>query len=105
MVPADRILQEAVKHKADIIGLSGLITPSLDEMVHIAREMRRLNMKNTIADRGATTSRTHTAVRIATEYDGGVVHVLDASRSVTVPVACWTRYKNHITQQHGGGIR
>ena len=63
MVPADRILQEAVKHKADIIGLSGLITPSLDEMVHIAREMRRLKYENTIADRGATTSRTHTAVR------------------------------------------
>ena len=84
MVPADRILQEAVKHKADIIGLSGLITPSLDEMVHIAREMRRLNMKTPLLIGGATTSRTHTAVRIATEYDGGVVHVLDASRSVTV---------------------
>lgn len=67
-----------------MIGLSGLITPSLDEMVHIAREMSRLNMNIPLLIGGATTSRMHTAVKIAPEYDKGVVHVLDASRSVTV---------------------
>ncbi|HEU4633746.1 MAG TPA: vitamin B12 dependent-methionine synthase activation domain-containing protein, partial [Flavisolibacter sp.] len=84
MVPADKILETAIKEDADIIGLSGLITPSLDEMVHVAREMKRRNMKQPLLIGGATTSRTHTAVRIAPEYDNGVVHVLDASRSVTV---------------------
>jgi 5-methyltetrahydrofolate--homocysteine methyltransferase len=84
MVPADKILSEAQKHQVDIIGLSGLITPSLDEMVHIAREMKRLNMNIPLLIGGATTSRMHTAVKIAPEYDNGVVHVLDASRSVTV---------------------
>jgi 5-methyltetrahydrofolate--homocysteine methyltransferase len=84
MVPADKILDTAVKENADIIGLSGLITPSLDEMVHVAREMKRRNMKQPLLIGGATTSRTHTAVKIAPEYDNGVVHVLDASRSVTV---------------------
>ncbi|MFL5774599.1 MAG: dihydropteroate synthase, partial [Flavisolibacter sp.] len=84
MVPADKILDTAQKEGADVIGLSGLITPSLDEMVHIAREMKRRNMKQPLLIGGATTSRTHTAVRIAPEYDNGVVHVLDASRSVTV---------------------
>lgn len=84
MVPADRILEEAEKHQADIIGLSGLITPSLDEMVHVASEMKRRNMKQPLLIGGATTSRMHTAVKIAPGYDHGVVHVLDASRSVTV---------------------
>lgn len=84
MVPADKILSEAKKNNVDIIGLSGLITPSLDEMVHIAREMKRLNMNIPLLIGGATTSRMHTAVKIAPEYDKGVVHVLDASRSVTV---------------------
>ncbi len=84
MVPADKILSEAMKHKADIIGLSGLITPSLDEMVHIAREMKRLNMDIPLMIGGATTSRMHTAVKISPEYEKGVIHVLDASRSVTV---------------------
>jgi 5-methyltetrahydrofolate--homocysteine methyltransferase len=84
MVPADKILETALKENVDVIGLSGLITPSLDEMVHIAREMKRRNMQLPLLIGGATTSRTHTAVRIAPEYDGGVVHVLDASRSVTV---------------------
>lgn len=84
MVPADKILDTAQKEGVDVIGLSGLITPSLDEMVHIAREMKRRNMKQPLLIGGATTSRTHTAVKIAPEYDGGVVHVLDASRSVTV---------------------
>ncbi len=84
MVPSDKILEAAQKENADIIGLSGLITPSLDEMVHIAKEMKRRGMKQPLMIGGATTSRIHTAVKIAPEYDLGVVHVLDASRSVTV---------------------
>ncbi len=84
MVPADKILETAQREKADIIGLSGLITPSLDEMVHIAREMKRRGMTQPLLIGGATTSRIHTAVKIAPEYESGVVHVLDASRSVTV---------------------
>ncbi|MEI8075012.1 MAG: methionine synthase [Bacteroidota bacterium] len=84
MVPADKILEAAVREKVDIIGLSGLITPSLDEMVHIAKEMKRRGMKHPLMIGGATTSRMHTAVKIAPEYGDGVIHVLDASRSVTV---------------------
>ncbi len=84
MVPTDKILDAAIKENADIIGLSGLITPSLDEMVHIAKEMKRRGMTQPLLIGGATTSRMHTAVKIAQEYDNGVVHVLDASRSVTV---------------------
>ena len=84
MVPADKILETAQREKADIIGLSGLITPSLDEMVHIAKEMKRRGMTQPLLIGGATTSRIHTAVKIAPEYQEGVVHVLDASRSVTV---------------------
>ncbi len=84
MVSADKILSEAKKHNVDIIGLSGLITPSLDEMVHIGKEMKRLQMDIPLLIGGATTSRMHTAVKIAPEYESGVVHVLDASRSVTV---------------------
>src|SRR5690606_16088634 len=83
MVPADKILDKAVEENVDIIGLSGLITPSLEEMVHVAKEMKRRNMTLPLMIGGATTSRTHTAVKIAPEYDNGVVHVLDASRSVT----------------------
>jgi 5-methyltetrahydrofolate--homocysteine methyltransferase len=84
MVPADKILEAAQKENVDIIGLSGLITPSLDEMVHVAHEMKRRGMKQPLLIGGATTSRMHTAVKIAPAYDNGVVHVLDASRSVTV---------------------
>ena len=84
MVPADKILTEAIKQDVDIIGLSGLITPSLDEMVHIAKEMKRRDMHIPLMIGGATTSRMHTAVKIAPEYGDGVIHVLDASRSVTV---------------------
>lgn len=83
MVPADKILDTAEKEKVDIIGLSGLITPSLDEMVHVAHEMKRRGMKQPLLIGGATTSRMHTAVKIAPQYDHGVLHVLDASRSVT----------------------
>ena len=84
MVATDKILEEAVKCSAAIIGLSGLITPSLDEMVHIAKEMKRRGMTQPLLIGGATTSRMHTSVKIAPEYGNGVVHVLDASRSVTV---------------------
>jgi 5-methyltetrahydrofolate--homocysteine methyltransferase len=84
MVPADKILDTAQKEAVDIIGLSGLITPSLDEMVHVAKEMTRRGMKQPLLIGGATTSRMHTAVKIAPQYEHGVVHVLDASRSVTV---------------------
>lgn len=84
MVPANRILDEAERIGADVIGLSGLITPSLDEMVSVAREMERRGMKTPLLIGGATTSRMHTAARIAPSYSGAVVHVLDASRSVPV---------------------
>ncbi|MBP6623896.1 MAG: methionine synthase [Chitinophagaceae bacterium] len=84
MVPADKILSEAKKHQVDVIGLSGLITPSLDEMVHIAHEMKRQEFNIPLLIGGATTSRMHTAVKIAENYNQGVIHVLDASRSVTV---------------------
>ena len=84
MVSTDKILDTAIKENADIIGLSGLITPSLDEMVHVAHEMKRRGMTQPLLIGGATTSRMHTAVKIAPQYDLGVIHVLDASRSVTV---------------------
>src|SRR5665213_2390691 len=84
MVPAEKILQTAKEKNVAMIGLSGLITPSLDEMVHVAREMKRNGFTIPLLIGGATTSRLHTAVRIAPEFDNGVIHVLDASRSVTV---------------------
>ncbi len=84
MVPCERILDEAVKHGVDVIGLSGLITPSLDEMQHVAREMLRRGMTLPLLIGGATTSRPHTAVKIAPHYSQPVVHVLDASRAVPV---------------------
>ncbi len=84
MVSCDKILAAAVEHNVDLIGLSGLITPSLDEMVYVAKEMKRLKLNIPLLIGGATTSDKHTAVKIAPQYDGGVVHVLDASRSVGV---------------------
>uniref|UniRef100_A0A8C8E2Z2 Methionine synthase n=1 Tax=Oryzias sinensis TaxID=183150 RepID=A0A8C8E2Z2_9TELE len=84
MVPCDQILRAAVAHKADIIGLSGLITPSLDEMIYVAKEMERLGMRVPLLIGGATTSKRHTAVKIAPRYSCPVIHVLDASRSVVV---------------------
>ncbi len=84
MIPADKILETAIKENVDAIGLSGLITPSLDEMVHVAKEMERLNMKLPLLIGGATTSKVHTAVKIDPNYSGPVVHVLDASKSVPV---------------------
>ncbi len=84
MVPAARILEKAIEIDADLIGLSGLITPSLDEMTHVASEMERQGFTIPLLIGGATTSRTHTAVKIAPAYSGPVVHVIDASRAVGV---------------------
>ena len=84
MVPCEKILAAARENKADIIGLSGLITPSLDEMVHVAKEMTREGFEVPLLIGGATTSKAHTAVKIAPSYQPGVVHVLDASRAVGV---------------------
>lgn len=84
MVPPEKIIAAAVEHKVDIIGLSGLITPSLDEMVHLAKEMERKNFKIPLLIGGATTSKAHTAVKIDPQYSAAVVHVNDASRAVTV---------------------
>ena len=94
MVPAERILDEAIKQEVDMIGLSGLITPSLDEMVYVAKEMEKRGMKIPLLIGGATTSRVHTAVKIDPYYSGPVVHVLDASKSV--PVA-----SNLLSKEHG----
>jgi 5-methyltetrahydrofolate--homocysteine methyltransferase len=82
MAPVDRILETARRENADLIGLSGLITPSLDEMVHVAKELQRQGFETPLLIGGATTSKQHTAVKIASEYDAGALHVLDASRSV-----------------------
>ena len=84
MVPCEKILERAKLEKADVIGLSGLITPSLDEMVHVAREMERQGFKLPLLIGGATTTRAHTAIKIAPHYSEPVVHVLDASRAVPV---------------------
>lgn len=105
MVPPERIIDTAVKEKVDIIGLSGLITPSLDEMVYLAREMDKLNISIPIMIGGATTSRAHTAVKIAPEYRETVVHVNDASRAVTVAgsllnTATKTAYSNGLREEY-----
>ena len=84
MVPAQKILETAREHQVDLIGLSGLITPSLDEMVHVAKEMQRDHFHIPLMIGGATTSRTHTAVKIAPQYSGAVTYVKDASRAVSV---------------------
>jgi 5-methyltetrahydrofolate--homocysteine methyltransferase len=84
MVPLQKILEEAEKQKVDIIGLSGLITPSLDEMIYVVEEMEKRGLKTPVMIGGATTSRIHTAVKIKPNYTGPVIHVNDASRSVTI---------------------
>lgn len=92
MVPAEKILKTAIEEKVDVIGLSGLITPSLDEMVHVAKEMQRLNFNIPLLIGGATTSKTHTAVKVEPQYSNApVVHVLDASRSVAVVSSLLTK--------------
>jgi 5-methyltetrahydrofolate--homocysteine methyltransferase len=97
MVPADKILDTAAKEKVDIVGLSGLITPSLDEMVHVAREMERRDFQVPLLIGGATTSKLHTAVRIAPRYSEATVHVLDASRAVGVVSALLGEKKSELT--------
>ena len=84
MVPTEKILEVAEQENVDLVGLSGLITPSLEEMVHVAKEMKRRGMSIPLLIGGATTSKLHTAVKIAPNYDGSVVHVIDASKSVGV---------------------
>ena len=84
MVPPEKIIETAIKENVDAIGLSGLITPSLDEMVYLAKEMERRDLNIPLLIGGATTSKAHTVVKIDTEYKNAVVHVNDASRAVTV---------------------
>ena len=84
MVPSDKIINSAIEEKADVVGLSGLITPSLDEMVHVAKEMKRRGMDLPLLIGGATTSKRHTAVKIAPSYHHETIHVIDASRAVPV---------------------
>ncbi len=101
MVPAEKILERAKEVRADIIGLSGLITPSLDEMVHVAREMERQGFKLPLLIGGATTSRRHTAIKIAPHYSEPVVHVLDASRAVPVATSLLSEEgKATFVEQH-----
>ena len=107
MVSADKIIKAAQEHNVDIIGLSGLITPSLDEMVYVASEMERLGMKIPLLIGGATTSKLHTALKIDPEYSGPVVYVLDASRSVTVASNLLStervdKYKTSIKEEYVG---
>ncbi len=101
MVPAEKILARAREENADLIGLSGLITPSLDEMVHVAREMERQGFTLPLLVGGATTSRAHTAVKIAPHYSQPVVHVLDASRAVPVTTSLLSdEHKPAFVAQH-----
>jgi 5-methyltetrahydrofolate--homocysteine methyltransferase len=97
MVPMEKILDTADKENVDIIGLSGLITPSLDEMVYVAKEMQRRKMNTPLLIGGATTSRIHTAVKIDPQYDGAVIHVLDASKSVPVASNLLQSNKNAVS--------
>ena len=102
MVPAQEIIKKAKEINADIIGLSGLITPSLDEMVHFAKEMERENFTIPLIIGGATTSRIHAAVKVAPHYSGPAIHVLDASRSVSV---CSTLMNGELKQDYVAQIR
>lgn len=102
MVPPEKIIETAIKEKVDIIGLSGLITPSLDEMVHLAKELNKINCTIPVMIGGATTSRVHTAVKIAPEYQNCVVHVHDASRSVTIANQL---LKENINQEYKKNVR
>jgi 5-methyltetrahydrofolate--homocysteine methyltransferase len=105
MVPADRILQTAIDERADLIGLSGLITPSLDEMVFVAREMERRGITVPLLIGGATTSRQHTAVKIAPEYGHATVHVLDASRVVDVVSSLMSDDRRPAFEQQNGELQ
>lgn len=99
MVPPEKIIEEAIKHNVDIIGLSGLITPSLDEMVYLAKEMDKKGIRIPIMIGGATTSKAHTAVKIAPQYKETVIHVNDASRAVTVASSLLGKNKKSYTEE------
>jgi 5-methyltetrahydrofolate--homocysteine methyltransferase len=99
MVPAQAILETAQREKADVIGLSGLITPSLEEMTHVAREMERSGFRIPLLIGGATTSRAHTAVKIAPHYSSPVVYVPDASRSVPVVQSLLSESRDGFTAE------
>jgi len=101
MVPPEKIIAAAIEHNVDVIGLSGLITPSLDEMVYLAKELDKRGMKIPVMIGGATTSRAHTAVKIAPQYKGTVIHVNDASRAVTVA----GNLLDHNKEQYTSDIR
>ncbi|NTU57416.1 MAG: methionine synthase [Chlorobiaceae bacterium] len=107
LMPCEKILEAVVREKADVLGLSGLITPSLEEMAHVAKEMERAGMKIPLIIGGATTSKMHTAVKLAPNYSGPVVHVLDASRSVPVvsslvnPALCGSYVATLRNEQEG----
>ena len=105
MVPPEKIIAQAIEHNVDVIGLSGLITPSLDEMVHLAKEMERKNFTVPLLIGGATTSKAHTAVKIDPKYSKAVIHVNDASRAVTVVGDLLQKdtsdgYKKHIKEDY-----
>jgi 5-methyltetrahydrofolate--homocysteine methyltransferase len=100
MVPCEKILEAAKRENANLIGLSGLITPSLDEMTHVAREMERTGFKLPLLIGGATTSKAHTAIKIAPHYSEPVVHVLDASRAVPVTTSLLSESKPAFVRQH-----
>ena len=99
MVPPEKIIETAINEEVDIIGLSGLITPSLDEMVYLAKELEKLNLKIPVLIGGATTSKTHTAVKILPEYSGPVVHVNDASKAVPVSTSLLSEDNKIFTDQ------
>ncbi|MGH9140223.1 MAG: methionine synthase, partial [Vicinamibacterales bacterium] len=105
MVPCDKILETAIREKADLIGLSGLITPSLDEMVFVAKEMDRRDIHLPLLIGGATTSRQHTAVKIAPEYKESTVHVLDASRVVDVVASLLSDERRSAFEQTNRGLQ
>lgn len=99
MVPKEKILQTAIEQKVDIIGLSGLITPSLDEMIEVVKELEKRNLKFPVMIGGATTSKIHTALKIAPSYSYTTIHVLDASKSVTVASSLLSSQKEKFTKE------
>jgi 5-methyltetrahydrofolate--homocysteine methyltransferase len=110
MVPTEKILDTAERERCDLVGLSGLITPSLDHMVHVAKEMRRRKLALPLLIGGATTSRQHTAVKIAPQYDAPTVHVADASRAVGVVASLLDarqrdEFARRNEEKHARGVR
>ena len=99
MVPPEKIIETAINENVDVIGLSGLITPSLDEMVYLAKELEKLNLKIPVLIGGATTSKTHTAVKISPVYSGPVIHVNDASKAVPVSTSLLSKNRKIFTNQ------